>query len=102
MKDVYKAAINEAIDNCTDMGLLDLVWKMLTDEATCSPDPVPSITMEVKTYANNPRNSRSHGAVTGQVWKSVKHPAPNRAGLGNRREKLPGVCGGADSIQSAA
>ena len=29
MKEMYRAAINEAIDDCTDLNLLDLVCKLL-------------------------------------------------------------------------
>ena len=39
MKDFYKQAIMEAVNDCTDIDLLDFVWKMLL---TACPQPADS------------------------------------------------------------
>lgn len=39
MKEFYKQAIIEAVDGCTDVDLLDFVWKMLL---TANPQPTDS------------------------------------------------------------
>lgn len=101
MKDLYKQAILEAVDNCTDTNLLDLVWKLLIDGAV-SPTPSNVIALEVRTDANHSRDTQKHGAVTSQICGRAAHPRPLHPKMGNRREQLPKLCGGADSLSRAA
>ena len=101
MKNYYRDAILEAIDCCEDTSLLDLVLKLLLDSSG-APVPAAPVALEVKINANYSRNSRLHGAVPVQVRGRAAHPGQNRAGVGDRWTELPGVCGGADCLQSAA
>lgn len=101
MHDFYKTAILEAVEACEDMNLLDLVLKILQDSAV-SPDPVEPIRLEVIPSANNSRDKRLDRTVAIQICGGSTHPSENYSKLGNRRAELPGVCGRADSLQSAA
>lgn len=103
MKDLYKQAILEAVDSCTDTNLLDLVWKMLVNGAeTPSPTPSNVIGLEVKRDADHSRDTQKHGTVTVQICGRAAHPRPIHSKMGNRREQLPELCGGADSLSRAA
>lgn len=102
MKELYKQAIMQAVDECTDLGLLDFIWKLLEDAAPTTPDPAEQITLEVKYNENYSRDTRQHGPVAGQVLRRAAHPKKNLGRMGSRSAELPGVCGGADSLQSAA
>lgn len=101
MEETYKQAIMRAVDECNDMELLDFVW-MLLDDAATSPDPVEPTKLEVRCNANYQRDQRQHRPVTNQIRGGAWRSAPHHAVVGNRRAELPGVCGGADSLQSAA
>jgi hypothetical protein len=37
MKEFYKQAILEAVDLCTDISMLDLVWKLILSECPTRP-----------------------------------------------------------------
>lgn len=102
MEELYKQAIMRAVDECNDLELLDLVWKLLDDAAPNTPDPVEPITLEVKCNANYSRNQRQRRDVPLCVLRSAEHPKKNTGKMGAWRAELPGVCGGADSLQSAA
>ena len=102
MKELYMQNITQAVDECHDLELLDLVWKLLSDAAPTTPDPVEPVTLEVKCNANYSRDKRQHGPVTNQIRSSAWCSAPHHAVVGNRRAELPEVCGGADCLQSAA
>ena len=101
MKDFYRAAIMEAIEACEDIGLLDLVWKMFQESAT-APTPAGPTLLEVRKNADNTRDPRQHWAVPSQICNSATHPGPIHSKVGNRREDLPRVCGGVDSLPRAA
>jgi len=101
MEKAYKQFILEAIENCMDEALLDLVWKLLAASAG-APDPAGPTIQEVENNDNDQRDTEQHRTLTVQVLQGTKHPAPDSAGVGNRRKKLPRVCGGADSLSRAA
>lgn len=101
MHNFYKSAILEAVNACEDTNLLDLVLKMLLESAK-HPGPVEPIKLEVTTNANHPGDKRLHRAIPIQICNDPTHPATHCSGVGNRREELPRVCGGADSLPSAA
>ena len=101
MEHFYKDAILEAVDRCEDPGLLDLVLKLLLD-STGAPRPSNMIALEVKTDADYSRNTRQHRTVPIQICRSTSYSDPVHPKMGNRGEQLPGVCGGADRLQSAA
>ena len=101
MRDFYKNAIQEAVEACEDTNLLDLVWKLLHD-CTPAPNPVEPSGMEVRFNADHSRDTRLHRAVPIQICRSVKHSGQDHSKLGDQGTKLPAVCGGADSLQSAA
>lgn len=101
MKEYYRDAILEAVDVCEDISLLDLVWKMLLDGAG-APGPAELIALEVRNDANDPRDQGRHGAVPVQICSRAAHPHKDHSKLGNRWAELPGVCSGADCLQSAA
>ena len=101
MREFYKTAILEAVEACEDINLLDLVYKILQDSVKI-PDPVEPIRLEVIPSANNSRDKRLHRTVPIQICGRVEGTTPHSAGVGNRRAELSAVCGGADSLPSAA
>lgn len=102
MERLYKQAIMQAVDDCTDLEMLDLVWKLLADAAPTTPDPVEHITLEVKYNGNYSRDQRQRRDVPLRVLRSAEHSKKNTGKMGAWRAELPGVRGGADCLQSAA
>lgn len=99
MKNAYKKMILQAVENCHDLELLDLVWKILIEaEGAPSPD---NTTQEVK-YEDNKSHKGVHRIIPVQVLRRAEHSSPDGAKMGDRWQQVPGVCGGADSLQSAA
>ena len=99
MKKAYKDMILKAVDECHDIDLLDLVWKMLVN-AEGAPSPY-NIHQEVK-HGEYKKDMRRVPRYTDGARETVKHPAPNSARLVWRTKKPAGVRGGADLLQSAA
>lgn len=100
MFDFYKTAISEAVDACEDLALLDLVWKMLASAKPTT--PAGCTALEVRTSANNSRDTRLHRDVAIQICGGSAHPDPIHSKVGDRSKQVPGVCGGADSLPRAA
>lgn len=98
-KEFYKGLIMDAIDDCRDMELLDLVYKLLSAEQDAGPTPT---IMEVKKNADNSRDTKKHGAIAVQVLRGAGHTRPNITKMGDWGEPLPGLCGELDCLQSAA
>lgn len=99
MKNVYKEMILEAVDECHDIDLLDLVWKILIKaEGAPSPD---NTTQEVK-YEDNTRTVRVVPLYADRTGEAVRHPAPNGARLAWRKKKPAGVCDQYDAGNIAA
>lgn len=101
MREFYKTAILEAVEACEDMNTLDLVWKLLQDCAP-APSPVEPTGLEVRSNANNSRDTRLHRAVSIQICRSATHTNSVNPKMGNRCKPVSAVCGGADSLPSAA
>lgn len=98
-REFYKSIIMEAIDDCWDTDLLDLVYKLLTAEQDAGPT---SPVMEVIKSADNSRDTRRIRPIPLQVLRTAGHTQKNPGEVGTRRAELPGLCGGADCLQSAA
>ena len=99
MKTLYKEKILQAVDECHDIDLLDLVLKMLlTAEGSPSPD---IITQEVK-YEDNKRIMRIVPPVANGTCKTLRHPAQNNTKLAWRAKKPAGLCGQYDAGNIAA
>lgn len=89
MKNAYKEMILQAVENCHDLDLLDLVWKLLIDsEGAPSPN---NTTQEVK-YEDDKRVVRVIPNHADGAREAVRHTAPNNTKLAWRAKKPAEVC----------
>ena len=101
IKKLYKNMILEAVEDCADPGLLDLVYKILINGQASAPDPSP-LEMEVNYNADHQRDTKQHRPVAFRVLRSAEHTEAHTGEVGAGREKLSRVCGGFDSLSRAA
>ena len=88
MKNLYKKMILQAVENCHDLELLDLVWKILTEaEESPSPNNKPQ---EVK-YEDDKRIVRIVPHLADRTGETVRHTAPDGAKLAWRAKKPAGL-----------
>ena len=99
--EIMRQSVAEAAAECVDTDLLDLVWKMMLS-AQPAPTPDNIISLEVRNNVHYKGDKTEHRAVTVEVRGSVKYTRQDHTKVGNRRKSMPRVCGGADSLQSAA
>lgn len=101
LKTMQLQVVNAAED-CTDLDLLDLVWKLLLEAQPTPPPEANIVRLEVLNNVHDQGNTEQHGAVPVKVRGGVKHTRPNHTEMGAGRKSMPGVCGGADSLPRAA
>lgn len=101
LKDCYKEKIAEAVESCTDVELLDLVWKMLVDANVSDPTPTPSAP-EVKLIENYPRTVQRVRCNANRTVKEVRSPSQNDPRLARWPKNPAGLCGQYDDGAVAA
>ena len=102
MIEAYRDKIMQLVDECTDMSLLDFIWKTMLYSAGEGFDPGAAAAQEVERNGHNKGNKKQHGNVTVKVLRGAKHINPHVTQMGARDKEMPGVRGGADRLQSAA
>ena len=102
MIESYRDKIMQLVDECTDMSLLDFIWRTMLYSYGEGFDPGEAAAQEVERNEHDKGNMLSLSDYTDRTRKPLRDPAPNRARVVSRGKKAPTVCGADDRGTIAA